>query len=187
MRDDPHQTVLTTGLTSLFIFGTEVAPLSDGIPSRWHHLGFIVDDLEKCYYHLREHGAEIVSDFTLLERDERWSLYCHYRNGDVVFMLQFSEIREGYRGVNTDATAVHVRLSARAVWRAIRGRRMNATRCDRAQPITPEQATAFLGHDPVANVELLGAIRYDRGCPLYRRAAGTVCSSASSSSRAGRR
>ena len=104
MRDDPHQTVLTTGLTSLFVFGTEVAPLSDGIPSRWHHLGFIVDDLERCYHHLRQHGAEIVSDFTLLERDERWSLYCHYRNGDVVFMLQFSEIREGYRGVDTDAT-----------------------------------------------------------------------------------
>jgi catechol 2,3-dioxygenase-like lactoylglutathione lyase family enzyme len=104
MRDDPHITVLTTGLTALFLFGTEVAPLSDGIPSRWHHLGFVVDDLEKCYYHLREHGAEIVSDYTLLERDERWSLYCHYRNGDVVFMIQFSEIREGYRGVHTDAT-----------------------------------------------------------------------------------
>jgi catechol 2,3-dioxygenase-like lactoylglutathione lyase family enzyme len=105
MRDDPHMTVLTTGLTSLFMFGTEVAPLSDGIPSRWHHLGFVVDDLERCYYHLRDHGAEIVSDFTLLERDDRWSLYCHYRNGDVVFMLQFSEIRDGFRGVKTDATA----------------------------------------------------------------------------------
>ncbi len=104
MRDDPHQTVLTTGLTSLFLFGTAFAPLSDGVPSRWHHLGFVVDDLERCYYHLRAHGAEIVSDYTLLERDERWSLYCHYRNGDVVFMLQFSEIREGYRGVQTDAT-----------------------------------------------------------------------------------
>jgi catechol 2,3-dioxygenase-like lactoylglutathione lyase family enzyme len=105
MRDDPHITVLTTGLTALFLFGTAVAPLSDGIPSRWHHLGFVVDDLEKCYYHLREHGAELTSDYTLLERDERWSLYCHYRNGDVVFMIQFSEIREGYRGVPTDATA----------------------------------------------------------------------------------
>ena len=31
-----------------------------------------------------------------------------------------------------------------------------------ARSITPEQATAFLGHDPVANVELLGALRYDR-------------------------
>ena len=104
-RYRPDITVLTTGLTALFLFGTEVAPLSDGIPSRWHHLGFVVDDLEKCYFHLREHGAEIVSDYTLLERDERWSLYCHYRNGDVVFMIQFSEIRDGYRGVHTDATA----------------------------------------------------------------------------------
>jgi len=103
VRDDPHQAVLTTGLTSLFLFGTAVAPLSDGIPSRWHHLGFVVDDLERCYHHLRAHGAELVSDFTLLERDERWSLYCHYRNGDVVFMIQFSEVRAGYRGVQTDA------------------------------------------------------------------------------------
>ena len=31
-----------------------------------------------------------------------------------------------------------------------------------ARTLTPEQATAFLGHDPVANVELLGALRYDR-------------------------
>ncbi len=30
------------------------------------------------------------------------------------------------------------------------------------QWITAEDATAFLGHDPVANVELLGALRYDR-------------------------
>ncbi len=103
VRDDPHQAVLTTGLTSLFLFGTAVAPLSDGVPSRWHHLGFVVDDLERCYHHLQAHGAELVSDFTLLERDERWSLYCHYRNGDVVFMIQFSEVRAGYRGVQTDA------------------------------------------------------------------------------------
>ncbi len=31
-----------------------------------------------------------------------------------------------------------------------------------ARSITPEQATAFLGHDPVATVELLTALRYDR-------------------------
>lgn len=104
MRDDPHMTVLATGLTGLFLFGTGLAPLSDGVPSRWHHLGFVVDDLERCYHHLRAHGAEIVSDYTLLERDERWSLYCHYRNGDVVFMIQFSEIRQGYRGIASDAT-----------------------------------------------------------------------------------
>lgn len=106
MRDDPHMTVLATGLTALFLFGMELAPLSDGLPSRWHHLGFVVDDLERCYHHLRAHGADIVSDYTLLERDERWSLYCHYRNGDVVFMIQFSEIREGYRGITSDATEV---------------------------------------------------------------------------------
>ncbi len=31
-----------------------------------------------------------------------------------------------------------------------------------AREIAPEQATAFLGQDPVATVELLGALRYDR-------------------------
>ena len=31
-----------------------------------------------------------------------------------------------------------------------------------ARTIAPEQATAFLSHDPVASVELLGALRYDR-------------------------
>ncbi len=31
-----------------------------------------------------------------------------------------------------------------------------------ARSITPEQATAFLGHDPVTTVELLTALRYDR-------------------------
>lgn len=31
-----------------------------------------------------------------------------------------------------------------------------------AREIAPEQATAFLGQNPVANVELLGALRYDR-------------------------
>jgi ribosomal protein S18 acetylase RimI-like enzyme len=31
-----------------------------------------------------------------------------------------------------------------------------------ARRITPEQATTFLGQNPVANVELLGALRYDR-------------------------
>ena len=31
-----------------------------------------------------------------------------------------------------------------------------------ARSIAPERATAFLGQDPIANVELLGALRYDR-------------------------
>lgn len=103
-RHDPHMTVLTTGMTSLFLFDTgEDVPLSDGVPSRWHHLGFVVDDLAHAYHDLQKH-AELVSDFTLLERQERWSLYGHYRNGDVNFMIQLSEIREGSRGLRDPAS-----------------------------------------------------------------------------------
>ena len=98
MRHDEHMTVLTTGHTSLFLFDTgEDVPLSDGQPSRWHHLGFVVDNLEHAYFQLTQYAA-LVSDFTLLERLERWSLYGHYRNGDITFMIQLSEIREGSRG-----------------------------------------------------------------------------------------
>lgn len=101
MRDDPHLTVMATGHTALFLFdaGT-VAPLSDGQPSRWHHIGFVVDDLEAAFAHLRKHRDRILSDLTLLERDERWSLYCFYRNGDVTFMIQLSEIKPESRGIN---------------------------------------------------------------------------------------
>ena len=100
MRHDPHLTVLTTGPTSLFLFDTgEDVPLSDGKPSRWHHLGFVVDSLEHAYHDLKQ-ASELVSDFTLLERQERWSLYGHYRNGDVTFMIQLSEIREGWTGLH---------------------------------------------------------------------------------------
>jgi catechol 2,3-dioxygenase-like lactoylglutathione lyase family enzyme len=103
MRHDPHLTVLTTGHTALFLFDTgEDVPLSDGTPSRWHHLGFVVDSLDHAYHHLKQF-AELVSDFTLLERQERWSLYGHYRNGDVTFMIQLSEIREGWRGFRDPA------------------------------------------------------------------------------------
>ena len=35
----------------------------------------------------------------MLERDERWSLYFFYRNGDVTFMFQFSEVKEADRGI----------------------------------------------------------------------------------------
>ena len=98
MRDDEHLTVLSTGHTALFLFDTgEGVPMSDGLPSRWHHIGFVVDDLEHAYHHLSEY-AQLVSDFTLLERQERWSLYGHYRNGDTDFMIQLSEIREGWNG-----------------------------------------------------------------------------------------
>jgi catechol 2,3-dioxygenase-like lactoylglutathione lyase family enzyme len=103
MRHDPHMTVLTTGPTSLFLFDTgDDVPLSDGKPSRWHHLGFVVDSLDHAYHDLKQ-ASELVSDFTLLERQERWSLYGHYRNGDVTFMIQLSEIREGWRGFQDGA------------------------------------------------------------------------------------
>lgn len=98
MRHDPHLTVLSTGHTALFLFDTGPdVPMSDGTPSRWHHIGFVVDNLEHAFHHLQRY-SELVSDFTLLERQERWSLYGHYRNGSVSFMIQLSEIREGWTG-----------------------------------------------------------------------------------------
>ena len=103
MRHDPHLTVLSTGHTALFLFEAgEDVPMSDGLPSRWHHLGFVVDSLDHAYWHLQQHAA-LLSDFTLLERQERWSLYGHYRNGATNFMIQFSEIREGWTGFNDPA------------------------------------------------------------------------------------
>lgn len=109
VRDDRHQTVLTTGNTALFCFDADKAPLSDGLPSRWHHIGFVVDNLDAAYHHLVHHAqlrrervgdgsGSIASDFTLLERNERWSLYCHYRNGDTRLMIQLSEIKAEERG-----------------------------------------------------------------------------------------
>lgn len=98
MRHDAHLTVLSTGHTGLFLFDTgDDIPMSDGQPSRWHHIGFVVDSLEHAYHDLSQHAA-LVSDFTLLERQERWSLYGHYRNGPANFMIQLSEIREGWTG-----------------------------------------------------------------------------------------
>ncbi|MBA2287810.1 MAG: VOC family protein [Ktedonobacteraceae bacterium] len=120
VRDDRHQTVLTTGNTALFCFGTEKAPLSDGLPSRWHHLGFVVDNLDAAYHHLAHHAqlrreragtgsGSIASDFVLLERNERWSLYCHYRNGDTRLMIQLSEIKPENRGfINTNHFSDHM-------------------------------------------------------------------------------
>lgn len=99
VRDDPHQTVLTTGHTALFMFDAKPGiPLSDPDPSRWHHLGFVVDDLEAALWHIQRHGKGVASDFTLLERDERWSLYLHYQNGPVRLMIQISEIKPDARG-----------------------------------------------------------------------------------------
>lgn len=106
MRDDPHLTVMATGPTALFLFDAgQEAPLSTGQPSTWHHLGFVVDDLEAAYAHLQAHRDRLLSDFTLLERDERWSLYCFYRNGDVTFMIQLSEIKPEWRGITAPARA----------------------------------------------------------------------------------
>jgi hypothetical protein len=102
MRDDPHLTVMATGPTALFLFDAGVdAPLSTATASSWHHIGFVVDNVEHAYAHLRVHKHRLNSDFTLLERDERWSLYFFYRNGDVTFMIQFSEVKEKERGFTT--------------------------------------------------------------------------------------
>ncbi|MEJ7837515.1 MAG: VOC family protein [Thermomicrobiales bacterium] len=103
MRDDPHLTVMATGPTALFLFDTETdAPLGTSAASLWHHIGFVVDNLEHAYAHLRTHESLLKSDFTLLERDERWSLYFFYTNGDVTFMIQFSEIKKRGLGFTTD-------------------------------------------------------------------------------------
>jgi hypothetical protein len=128
MRDDPHLTVLTTGHTALFLFDSGVeAPMSDGLPSRWHHLGFVVDDLEAAYAHLRDHAGAVVSDYILLERAERWSLYCHYR--DTVFMIQLSEIKAAERGFADPAQVTNLLFDY--------GRRRYGVRFDdSADPVT---------------------------------------------------
>jgi catechol 2,3-dioxygenase-like lactoylglutathione lyase family enzyme len=99
VRDDEHLTVVTTGNTALFLFDAKPgAPLSDGLPSRIHHIGFVVDHLEAAYGHLRRAFPAFASDWTLLEREERLSLYGHITFGEVRFMIQLSEIKAQYRG-----------------------------------------------------------------------------------------
>lgn len=99
VRDDEHLTVVTTGNTALFLFDAKPgAPLSDGIPSRIHHIGFVVDHLEAALAQLQAHFPAFASEFTLLERAERLSLYGHITFGDVRFMIQLSEIKPEYRG-----------------------------------------------------------------------------------------
>jgi hypothetical protein len=99
VRDDEHLTVVTTGNTALFLFDADLhAPLSDGIPSRIHHIGFVVDNLEAAFAHLKNAFPDFASDFTLLEREERLSLYGQVWLGDVRFMIQLSEIKPQYRG-----------------------------------------------------------------------------------------
>lgn len=110
VRDDEHQTVLTSGPTALFLFDARPGiPLSDGLPSRIHHLGFVVEDLEASLFQVeRAAGGRVSSDFTLLERPERWSLYFHYENGDVTFMIQLSEIKPEVRGLRDAGYTAHL-------------------------------------------------------------------------------
>lgn len=102
VRDDEHLTVVTSGSTALFLFDfNPEAPLAPPAPSRIHHLGFVVDDLAAAAAHLRRKFSEFLGDFTLLERAERWSLYGHVQIGSVRFMIQISEIKSGFRGLQT--------------------------------------------------------------------------------------
>lgn len=102
VRDDEHLTVVTTGNTALFLFDFDPnAPLAPPAPSRIHHLGFVVDDLEAAAAHLRRYSAQFLGEFTLLEREERWSLYGHIEIGTIRFLIQLSEIKPQYRGLNT--------------------------------------------------------------------------------------
>jgi hypothetical protein len=106
VRDDEHLLVLTTGVNALFFFKAEPGqPLSDGLPSRIHHLGFVVDDLEAAYTHLKATCPEYVSDFTLLERAERLSLYGTIELGGIRFMIQLSQIKSEYKGLKGESAA----------------------------------------------------------------------------------
>lgn len=102
VRDDEHLTVVTSGNTALFLFDFNPdAPLAPPAPSRIHHLGFVVDDLEAAAAHLKRSFPEFLGDFTLLERVERWSLYGHVQIGSIRFMLQLSQIKPQFRGLTT--------------------------------------------------------------------------------------
>lgn len=115
MRDDEHLTVLAAGNTALFLFEAEPGkPLSDGIPSRIHHIGFVVDDLEAAYSHLQAEFPELVSDFTVLERMERLSLYGRYTIGDVTFMIQLSQIKSAYSGFESPQTHTDIMYDYRS-------------------------------------------------------------------------
>lgn len=103
VRDDEHLTVVTNGATALFLFDFDPnAPLAPPAPSRIHHLGFVVDDLEAAAAHLRRSVPQFLAGFTLLEREERWSLYGHVQIGGIHFMIQLSQIKPHYRGLRTD-------------------------------------------------------------------------------------
>jgi catechol 2,3-dioxygenase-like lactoylglutathione lyase family enzyme len=112
VRDDEHLTVVTTGNTALFLFDFNPhAPLAPPKPSRIHHLGFVVDDLEAAAAHLSRFRASFLAEFTLLEREERWSLYGHVEFGSIRFLIQLSEIKPKYQGLRTaDAVEANRRL-----------------------------------------------------------------------------
>ncbi|MDQ4078398.1 MAG: hypothetical protein M3220_19405, partial [Chloroflexota bacterium] len=95
--------VVTSGNTALFLFDFDPdAPLAPPAPSQVHHLGFVVDDLEAAAAHLRRHFPEFLGHFTLLEREERLSLYGHVHFGSIRFMIQLSQIKAKYRGLVTE-------------------------------------------------------------------------------------
>jgi catechol 2,3-dioxygenase-like lactoylglutathione lyase family enzyme len=103
VRDDEHLTVVTSGNTALFLFDFNPdAPLAPPAPSRIHHLGFVVDNLEAVAAHLRQKFPEFLGDFTLLERAERWSLYGHVQIGSIRFMIQLSQIKNDFQGLKTN-------------------------------------------------------------------------------------
>jgi hypothetical protein len=107
VRDDEHLLVLTSGVDALFFFRAEPGqPLSDGLPSRIHHIGFVVDDLEAAYAHLKATCPEYASDFTLLERAERLSLYGTIELGGIRFMVQLSQIKPEFKGLKGESAAV---------------------------------------------------------------------------------
>lgn len=102
VRDDDHLTVVTSGNTALFLFDFDPnAPLAPPVASQIHHLGFVVNDLEAAAAHLKRNFPEYLGEFTLFERVERLSLYGHVQIGSIRFMIQISQIKDGYRGLKT--------------------------------------------------------------------------------------
>jgi len=65
----------------------------------------VVDNLEAAYAHLKATCPEYISDFMLLERAERFSLYGMVELGGVRFMIQLSQIKPEYKGLKGDSAA----------------------------------------------------------------------------------